>query len=296
MNTTQIRYFIEAAKEMNFTKAANKLYITQPALSLQIASLEKELGVKLFDRSKKNSLRLTHAGEVYKEIFMRHTLELEQAAERIAAEEGMQVGDVHVGVVEGVEIAPHITEFLDSWAQRYPNVKIIFENYPLQRLMPRLRSKKIDIMLHFERLLPKNRKTYEENLFNICYGSVLYSEKNPVAGKEDLKLSDFNGQPFYMLENDSLESIRESALYHCHSNDYYPELELLPNHDSILSAIKSGRGCFIFHPWSRYFDLKGYRKLDTTEKIPLYIVRRRQGANEAADIFYDEILEFIHKA
>lgn len=295
MNTLQMKYFLETAKTMNFTKAAAKLYITQPALSLQIASLEKELGVKLFDRSKKNDLKLTKNGEIFKELFERHVTEFEQAVEKATSEEHSSTGTVTVGVVEGVDIAKHIKGFLGEWAGKHPGVKVRFENYPIQRLMPALKSKKIDIALQFERLTAKYRKLYEEELFNICYGSVLFSEKNPVAQKEDLKLEDFNGQPFYMLEGDALETVRESALYHCHINGYYPELELMPNHDSILSAISSGEGCFIFHPWSRYFDLKGYNVLKTKEKIPLFMIRRKSGGNETANDFYDEILEYMSK-
>ncbi|MCR5179088.1 MAG: LysR family transcriptional regulator [Lachnospiraceae bacterium] len=63
MNFQNLEYFIAAATECNFTKAAEKLYITQQSLSGQIAGIEKELNVKLFYRSK--PLRLTEAGEVF---------------------------------------------------------------------------------------------------------------------------------------------------------------------------------------------------------------------------------------
>ena len=56
MNSLQIKYFLTAARTLNFTEAAAQLYISQPALSQQISALEKELNMQLFIRSKKKSV------------------------------------------------------------------------------------------------------------------------------------------------------------------------------------------------------------------------------------------------
>lgn len=63
MTTVQMHYFIVAAEHLNFTMAAEQLYITQPALSRQIAAIEDEIGTKLFSRCN-NVLSLTKAGRV----------------------------------------------------------------------------------------------------------------------------------------------------------------------------------------------------------------------------------------
>ena len=64
MNFTQLKYVITLENEGNFTKAAEKLYITQPTLSIQIKELEKELNQTLFIRTKKN-ISLTKEGELF---------------------------------------------------------------------------------------------------------------------------------------------------------------------------------------------------------------------------------------
>ena len=61
MRFNQIEYFLELARVLNFTKASKNLYISQPALSKQIAGLEDQLGVKLFIRGN-HTLSLTEAG------------------------------------------------------------------------------------------------------------------------------------------------------------------------------------------------------------------------------------------
>ena len=64
MELRQLHYVIQIAKELNFSRAAEKLHIAQPSLSQQLSKLEKELGVLLVRRTT-NSVELTHAGEVF---------------------------------------------------------------------------------------------------------------------------------------------------------------------------------------------------------------------------------------
>ncbi|MBP2652413.1 MAG: transcriptional regulator AlsR family, partial [Firmicutes bacterium] len=61
MELRQLKYFLSVAKNLNFTRSAAELFITQPTLSQQIAELEKEIGVQLFVRSTRK-IKLTHAG------------------------------------------------------------------------------------------------------------------------------------------------------------------------------------------------------------------------------------------
>ena len=70
MNFFQLECFITLATLLNFTKAANAMFISQPTFSRHILSLEKELGVKLFHRDKR-TVKLTKAGEVFQEIVRR---------------------------------------------------------------------------------------------------------------------------------------------------------------------------------------------------------------------------------
>jgi len=69
MNDNQIICFVEAAREKNFTRAAEKLFQTQPGISRTIASLERELNVKLFVREPNKALELTESGQIYYEAF-----------------------------------------------------------------------------------------------------------------------------------------------------------------------------------------------------------------------------------
>ena len=74
-----MRYFMELAKCLNFTKAAANLYVAQPTLSQQIAELESQLGVTLFNRNSRN-VTLTPAGKILQEAYPSFEAQLEQGA------------------------------------------------------------------------------------------------------------------------------------------------------------------------------------------------------------------------
>lgn len=77
MELRHLRYFFVLAEELNFSRAAERLHIAQPPLSQQIRSLEKELGLLLFDR-KKRPIQLTTAGRVFLEKARQIFIQVEQ--------------------------------------------------------------------------------------------------------------------------------------------------------------------------------------------------------------------------
>ena len=81
MNSKQIEYFLEVARQGNFTKAAQLLYTAQPALSRQIANLEEELDVTLFERGKSGT-QLTSIGQKYYELFLRTKQAMDELSKR----------------------------------------------------------------------------------------------------------------------------------------------------------------------------------------------------------------------
>ena len=105
MTSLQIGYFLTAARQMSFTKAAAELYITQPSLSKQITNLESELGVELFDRSVRTKLRLTPAGATLRDFFTRSTEEFNQVLQAAQDENGTLSGTLGNEFVKMISVS-----------------------------------------------------------------------------------------------------------------------------------------------------------------------------------------------
>lgn len=126
MELHQLRGFFEVARERSFTRAAERLFLTQPAISLQLKALEEELGQALFERGRK-SVRLTPAGEILfgyvREVFSR----LEEARNEIDALGRLLGGRLVIGTSDTncTYILPPV---LETFRQRYPGVELDIRN------------------------------------------------------------------------------------------------------------------------------------------------------------------------
>lgn len=122
MEFRHLRYFLAVADALHFTKAAEGLHVSQPALSAQVKQLEQEVGVPLFDRLGR-SVHLTRAGTIFREHARRALREMELAQATIAQEEGLQRGQLTVGVVQTVN-AYLVPEIVTRFSTKYPLVSL----------------------------------------------------------------------------------------------------------------------------------------------------------------------------
>ena len=123
MELRHLRYFVAVAETLNFRRAAERLHISQPPLSLQIRQLETEIGVELFQRSNGGTL-LTQAGR----IFHRHARDILAAVDagvketRLAA--GAEIGTLNVGWTSSSDFVPFLPLTIREFGQRHPRVVV----------------------------------------------------------------------------------------------------------------------------------------------------------------------------
>jgi DNA-binding transcriptional LysR family regulator len=145
MELRQLEYFVAVAEEQNFTRAAERVHISQSGVSAQIRQLERELGAELFDRSTRTAT-LTVAGEA--------ALEHARAALAAAGAVGQAVGDVTelirgrltVGMVIGCTVTP-LFDALAAFHRAHPGVEISLLEDNSDRLIEAVRAGTIDLAL-----------------------------------------------------------------------------------------------------------------------------------------------------
>lgn len=138
MDLRTLSYFVTVVEELNITKAAEKLHMSQPPLSSQIKSLEKELNTVLFIRGKR-SLQLTDSGRLlYRRAKELLSLADKASSEIISMSQGM-TGTISIGLVEGS--APNIAaEWIEQFASQHPQVKFRIMDGNSDELISKLRS------------------------------------------------------------------------------------------------------------------------------------------------------------
>lgn len=293
MTSLQVKYFLSVATHMSFTKAAMELYITQPSLSKQISNLETELGVKLFDRSVKTHLQLTPAGVILQDFFSRSTEAFAQALQKAQDENGTLSGTLRIGVIEGLDFIRKIQPVIERWAVQYPNVKLVFERQPLEKLNLDLLAGSYDLCIQLY-ILACTTPGLSWEIIARENGLFLYSAQNPLAQRSHLTPRDFRHDPFYVLDADGGGVTRSADIQYCESLGFTPILVPMPNDDSILHAISAGRGFGLFHPWSWYKSSQDFRWIETTQLIPLCIAWKENSRRELARLFRNDIVTFFN--
>ncbi len=145
MEIRQLRYAVAIAKRLNFTQAAEALAVAQPALSQQIAALERELGVRLFDRTNRR-VSLTDAGRALVARAERILAELDAAAEEMTAYAGGLRGRVVVGTYQS--FAEYmLPKLLGRFHKEHPGIEIALREGMADELLAGLLDGTIDVFI-----------------------------------------------------------------------------------------------------------------------------------------------------
>lgn len=187
MDLMQLRYFLEIARDENITKTAQRLLISQPALSKTLRNLEQELGVRLFDRQGRG-IKLNPDGQFFYQTVDRILHELDTATTELERRKQLESNIVHIANM----IPVHYTWFLEEFLNSNPGYSIQ-EAYLESTLEDALRSGNADLALTFQPL--EGHGLHSETLLT---GELLLMvpPEHPKAGEKVVALADFGREPF----------------------------------------------------------------------------------------------------
>jgi DNA-binding transcriptional LysR family regulator len=144
----QLRYFVAVAEEGNISRAAKKIFLTQPALSRQIKALENEIGQCLLERQA-HSIRLTPVGEA----LLRESRELLQHAAQMLEQVRAAGRDVRFRVGYAPSLASGIlSAAVEIFTQKHPNARVELFDLSTKEMLAGLESKTLDVALSVEGL------------------------------------------------------------------------------------------------------------------------------------------------
>ena len=149
MTSQQIQYFLSAAKHLNFTKAAEEFFTSQPTVSRQVAMLEEELGFPLFHRHGKN-LRLTPGGLIMLTEFTQQQTAVQNAIQRVAQINNGFEGSLKIGFLSSFDTDYYVYPPSLIFSSRFPNITLTMEGTSFAPLRQRLynKGKYVDVALY----------------------------------------------------------------------------------------------------------------------------------------------------
>ena len=243
MNLIQMEYFLEAAREGNFTTAAKQLYVSQPALSKQIALLETELKTQLFFREHRN-VSLTPPGQVLYEELTRISDSLQRSMEA-AREAGRRFNQrISIGCLETISTKAFLLPLLQRFQRRYPDYRIDTGRYAFRELIQMLGTHQLDFIftLSFEQALLEELgytccRVEPRQACLVCSPSYVHAEQ---LRRGDLALED---AVLLTISRAVSAGAMDRALDSCRNlHIEVREVVEVPNVASLISNLVLGRG------------------------------------------------------
>jgi LysR family hydrogen peroxide-inducible transcriptional activator len=191
---TQLEYIVEVAKKQSFGLAAQSCFVTQPTISMQINKLEEELGVVLFDRTKK-PVEPTSIGRKIIQQARTAIQEVSRIEELVQSEKGKVEGEFKLGVIP--TLAPYLLpRFLESFTKKYPLVDLIIEEMQTHSIVEKLKEDSLDAGILVTPL--KIKGILEKHLFYEPF-IVYLTAKHPLHKLETVTEKDLNLDDIWLL-------------------------------------------------------------------------------------------------
>lgn len=241
MELRQLHYALAIAKELNFSRAAEKLHIAQPSLSQQLAKLEKEIGVQLFSRST-NSVELTHAGKVFMEKAQTIVDTVEMLKREMDDISQMRKGKLIVGSLPmtGSHILPLVLPVFQS---RYPDIEIQLIEDTTRNLEALTAAGETDISLLSlpltEASLVHVPLIEEEICLALPPAHPLAARANPETAA--IEIAALAEEPFIVLKKG--QGFRQIAVDLCRKAGFEPRIVFeSSNIETVQSLVAAGMG------------------------------------------------------
>lgn len=207
MTLTQLSYIVAVDKYRHFATAAQKIYITQPTLSMQIQKLEDELGVLIFDRSKTPVIPTSIGVQIIEKakVILHDAKQIEDIA---AVSDSELKGSFKVGIIPTV--APYLVPlFLRAFSEKHPKIELSFREMLTSNLLESLQDDQLDVGII---ATSTDQHFFEEELFLEPFLGYV-STMHKFAGKEKLDLSDLYKENLWLLNEG--HCFRDQAIKLC---------------------------------------------------------------------------------
>lgn len=243
IDVKQLKCFLAVAEHRSFTKAAAAMYMTQPAISHQIAALERQLGVSLFLRNT-HGVRLTRSGAIFKETVCRMTVEYDAVINRMRAMEAGLSGDLTVGFI-GASETTWLPDCVNRFRSDFPDISVDLKRYNIIDLTRALNDGQIDVGFTLSVGLTENSDllTHTTRIGNAV---VVMRPDHPMATRRVLMFGDLKDERFVLEANLESSPVLRNLEMNCSRHGFTLKIaQWATDLETILAKVEAGTGISI---------------------------------------------------
>ena len=239
----QLRYFVAVAEELSFTRAAQRLHISQPPLSQQIQALEQDLGARLFDRDKRN-VALTEPGRILLGQARQILAQADEARREVSQAAAGFSGTLRVAYTVSVSFHPALPQALLRFGRHAPQVRMqLFEMYTEPQFAALLAGR-LDV--GFVRDAPGNsvdaRNLHLEVIDREPLLLALPSD-HLLAQRSSLRMGDVAGEPFVAQPRELAATLYDRLVQLASKADFHPTIRQHAQQlNGLLALVAAGIG------------------------------------------------------
>jgi DNA-binding transcriptional LysR family regulator len=280
MDLRHLNYFLVLAEELHFGRAAERLNMSQPPLSRMIQQIENDLGVLLFERTKR-SVILTSAGFELLQDAKQIVLQMQTVKKRLSIFSKGETGTIKIGYV-GAVMHTDVPNLLVAFSTIYPDINLQFEEQPNNGLLYGLNNGTLDIA--FVRTWLHAENLDEKVIFNEPFVAVL-PLKHTLAKKQKLSVIDLKEENFIIFTRECGPTIFDNFLALCSNAGFTPHISHNASQlNSVLRLVESGFGVSML-PKSTEVGFKLKLKftpiINCKETVPLIMLTRKGNLSPA---------------
>jgi DNA-binding transcriptional LysR family regulator len=288
MELRYLQQFVTVAEELNFTRAAARLNVTQPPLSVQIRKLEQMVGVQLFERDNRN-VELTEAGRLFLDRARQLLLLADQSIDMAQRAARGEIGHISVAYTNpaGFLVFPRI---IPTFTTMRPDVHLTFHDLRIPHQIEKLRRKELDIGFVW---LPIPTDEFDMHVL-ATQKFIAVLPKDYQGASSAMDVGELSGKPMVLirraLDPESFRQIEELFKTSKSRMSVAYELETLP---SVLGFVAMGCGYSILPEYVRGLSREGvvYRNLSSPNTTKQLAVVKHKGSSPLVEDFYRLICE-----
>lgn len=285
-----IECFCSAVEMQSFTAAAQKICISQPAFSRNIAMMEEEMGLQLFYRNKQNGVRLTPAGlVVYNGLVKMRELYGKTLNDARQIDRG-EAGKLVVGFLHSARLRKETKDYIDRFCQAYPKVQVELRAFPLAKMEESLLNGTCDVCFMMANTVRDRENILFEKLDSM-ERYLLVPKSLHVDPAKRYSMRDFADQTFIMTEN--FPQMQESFIQRCRNSGFEPKIRMAPDFETALLLASMGEGVTgcLRNDYVNGMELVDIIQLEETDAMDYVIAWKRENYNPIIALFYAELQE-----